>query len=112
MSDRTFSNVFAPFAPGWRARKTTGGQARGNARGLGHGPGRPVVVDPYAAPGPRGVPGAGAARRTDLWAMLRAAWRRHRTRARLADLDARALKDIGISFAEAEAEANKPFWML
>jgi hypothetical protein len=27
-----------------------------------------------------------------------------------ADLDSHLLKDIGVSFAEAEAEANKPFW--
>ena len=41
---------------------------------------------------------------------LRAAWRRQRSRHRLARLDAHALKDIGITFAEAESEANKPFW--
>jgi len=39
-----------------------------------------------------------------------AAWRRLRSRQRIATLDARMLKDIGISYAEAEAEANKPFW--
>jgi uncharacterized protein YjiS (DUF1127 family) len=37
-------------------------------------------------------------------------WRRHRSRQRIARLDAETLKDIGVSFAEAEAEANKPFW--
>lgn len=41
---------------------------------------------------------------------LRAAWRRHRSRHHIAGLDAHMLKDIGVSFAEAEAEANKPFW--
>ena len=41
---------------------------------------------------------------------LRAAWRRHRSRRCLAGLDAHLLKDIGVGFAEAEAEANKPFW--
>ncbi len=41
---------------------------------------------------------------------IRAAWRRYRTRQRIANLDNHLLKDIGVSFAEAEAEANKPFW--
>jgi uncharacterized protein YjiS (DUF1127 family) len=45
-----------------------------------------------------------------LWAILRATWIRRRSRQRVARLDQRMLKDIGISFAEAEAEANKPFW--
>lgn len=40
-----------------------------------------------------------------------AAWQaRARQRAELARLDARELKDIGISRAQAEAEAAKPFW--
>jgi uncharacterized protein YjiS (DUF1127 family) len=41
---------------------------------------------------------------------LDAMWRRHRSRQRIARLDASLLKDIGVSYAEAEAEANKPFW--
>ena len=41
---------------------------------------------------------------------IRAAWRRYRSRQRIAHLDGHLLKDIGVSFAEAEAEANKPFW--
>ena len=41
---------------------------------------------------------------------LLAAWRRLRSRQRIAELDSHLLKDIGVSFAEAEAEANKPFW--
>jgi uncharacterized protein YjiS (DUF1127 family) len=36
--------------------------------------------------------------------------RRARQRAELTRLDARELKDIGISRAQAEAEAAKPFW--
>ena len=44
------------------------------------------------------------------WAIIRSAWRRHRSRQRIADLDGHMLKDIGVSSAEAEAEANKPFW--
>ena len=41
---------------------------------------------------------------------VRAVWRRYVTRRRIAHLNPYLLKDIGISFADAEAEANKPFW--
>jgi len=58
-----------------------------------------------------GVPHAGVPGRASLWAMVRAAWRRQWTRRCLARLDAHALKDIGVSYAEAEAEVNKPFWV-
>ncbi len=44
------------------------------------------------------------------WSAMRAAWRRYRTRQRISELDGHMLKDIGVSFADAEAEANKPFW--
>jgi uncharacterized protein YjiS (DUF1127 family) len=44
------------------------------------------------------------------WDGVRAAWRRYRSRQGIAQLDGHILKDIGVSFAEAEAEANKPFW--
>lgn len=43
-------------------------------------------------------------------AALREAWRRHRSRTHLATLSDRMLKDIGVTRAEAEFEANKPFW--
>ena len=43
-------------------------------------------------------------------AMIHSAWRRYRSRHGIAELDRHLLKDIGITFAEAEAEANKPFW--
>ncbi len=46
------------------------------------------------------------------WDGMRAAWRRYRSRQSIAHLDGHMLKDIGVSFAEAEAEANKPFWRL
>jgi uncharacterized protein YjiS (DUF1127 family) len=36
--------------------------------------------------------------------------RRHKTRIQLADLDDRALQDIGISRYDARIEADKPFW--
>jgi uncharacterized protein YjiS (DUF1127 family) len=44
------------------------------------------------------------------WEGVRAAWRRYRSRQNIAHLDSHMLKDIGVSFTEAEAEANKPFW--
>lgn len=47
---------------------------------------------------------------TFSWSGLRLAWRRYRSRQRIAELDGYLLKDIGVTFAEAEAEANKPFW--
>ena len=56
-------------------------------------------------PSPRRRPKAPGWRRS-----LAVAWRRQRSRRRIAHLDAHALKDIGVSYAEAEAEANRPFW--
>jgi uncharacterized protein YjiS (DUF1127 family) len=49
---------------------------------------------------------------TVLAGAVRTAWRRRRTRHAIAGLDRYLLKDIGVSYAEAEAEANKPFWVL
>ncbi len=48
--------------------------------------------------------------RRSIWCNVQQAWRRHRSRVALAQLDARLLRDIGVTFAEAENEANKPFW--
>jgi uncharacterized protein YjiS (DUF1127 family) len=104
MSDRTFT-IHAPLSPWTRrlARSTSG--VAGSA-----------AVEPrwarFDLPDAGCAPSTGGPRRPGLWASLRAAWRRHQTRRCLADLDAAALKDIGISYAEAEAEANKPFWVL
>jgi uncharacterized protein YjiS (DUF1127 family) len=57
---------------------------------------------------------AGKTRSRGRWRALRllglTAWRRRATRRRIAALDTHALKDIGVSYAEAETEANKPFW--
>jgi uncharacterized protein YjiS (DUF1127 family) len=39
-----------------------------------------------------------------------AAWRRRRSRNLLSQLDDYMLKDIGITPAEAQFEAHKPFW--
>jgi len=44
------------------------------------------------------------------WNDVCMAWRRYRTRQRIADLDSHLLKDIGVTPVEAEMEANKPFW--
>jgi uncharacterized protein YjiS (DUF1127 family) len=49
-------------------------------------------------------------RRMRLWRLVEA-WRRHRTRQLLAGFDGHMLKDIGVTFAEAEHEVNKPFWV-
>ena len=55
--------------------------------------------------------GPGAAPRAGLWVVLHEAWRRHRTRQCLLEQDGYLLKDIGVGYAEAEAEGNKPFWV-
>jgi uncharacterized protein YjiS (DUF1127 family) len=44
------------------------------------------------------------------WQAVRVAVRRQRSRHAISQLDARTLKDIGITLAEAETEANKPLW--
>jgi uncharacterized protein YjiS (DUF1127 family) len=38
------------------------------------------------------------------------AWRRQRTRHAIQSLSPHMLRDIGITYADAENEANKPFW--
>ena len=48
--------------------------------------------------------------RMPFWATIHSALRRYRSRQRITELDHHLLKDIGVSFAEAETEANKPFW--
>lgn len=48
---------------------------------------------------------------TSATTVVLAAWRRQRSRKAIAGLDAFLLKDIGVSYAEAEAEANKPCWL-
>jgi len=58
------------------------------------------------------VPEVLAADHPSLWDQVRAAWRRHHSRQRIADLDPYLLKDIGVSRSEAEHEANKPFWQI
>ena len=44
-------------------------------------------------------------------AWLREWRRRRRSRTLLANLDSHMLKDIGITYAEAEYEVNKLFWL-
>ncbi|MBN9562523.1 MAG: DUF1127 domain-containing protein [Alphaproteobacteria bacterium] len=48
--------------------------------------------------------------RAPLRVVVAEAWRRWRTRQMLGELDARMLKDIGASPADAREEAGKPFW--
>ncbi len=62
---------------------------------------QPMRVQPWALPPASSVLS---------WTAIRTAWRRYRSRQRITELDDHMLKDIGVSYAEAEAEANKPFW--
>jgi uncharacterized protein YjiS (DUF1127 family) len=48
--------------------------------------------------------------RASVWGKIQEAWRRHRSRQALAQLDGHLLRDIGVTFSEAENEINKPFW--
>lgn len=64
---------------------------------------------------PQGFPATPALRpklpwRARVGGWMRAAYRRHRSRQLLAQLDGHLLKDIGVSYTEAETEANKHFW--
>lgn len=60
-----------------------------------------------------GRPGRAAARHGQrVVGLLRRAWRRHRSRNCLARMDSHMLKDIGLTYAKAEAELNKPFWIV
>lgn len=93
MSDRTLMG-FVPSPP-----------TRSGGQNAGLRPGWSGRRRSGPAPGP--VPSWHASVR----AMLRAAWRRHQTRRYLSSLDPYLLKDIGITYADAEAELNKPFWM-
>jgi uncharacterized protein YjiS (DUF1127 family) len=104
MSDRTFTVDVSPLIRPLRPDAAV------------HRLARPAVAEQPAPrsglPGLRGASCPGVTPRAGLWATLRAAWRRQRTRSCLAELDAYMLKDIGVSYAEAEAEANKPFWVV
>jgi len=97
MSDRTLSG-FTPSLPAV--------EPPGSGRANGAGP-RWWRGSGFSG-APRRLP---AAWYTGARAMLREAWRRHRTRRSLAGMSGHLLKDIGISYAEAEAEVNKPFWI-
>jgi uncharacterized protein YjiS (DUF1127 family) len=103
MSDHTFDTTASSLARPWRLGKEGWRLARTT-----------LTAQPVPRPGMPALRGAsrqGNPPPAGLWATLYAAWRRHRTRSCLADLDAHLLKDIGVSYAEAEAEANKPFWV-
>jgi uncharacterized protein YjiS (DUF1127 family) len=53
----------------------------------------------------------GSSKPAQLLALIAETWRRRRSRTWLTELDDRMLKDIGITRADVEWEANKPFWM-
>lgn len=53
---------------------------------------------------------ARAPARPGLRALLREWVRRWRQRRRLEDLDDRMLRDVGVTRADAEREARRPFW--
>ncbi len=66
-----------------------------------------------AVPAGLGLAAAGWHLRAAILALaggLREATRRQRTRRALAELDHHLLRDIGVTFTEAQAEAAKPFW--
>lgn len=113
MSDRVLRTLGTP-TPDWRRAVATAlsvlarqpdssesAQRQLDHDGMDH-PARPEVSG--RSPGHPGGRSGG----TETF--LRTLWRRYRSRQRIALLDAQALRDIGVSFAEAEAEANKPFW--
>ena len=51
-------------------------------------------------------------RRSSWLALLREWRRRHQSRVSLCRLNSHMLKDVGLTYAEAEHEANKPFWRI
>ena len=109
MSDRMLFGFAASSRVGFTPPAPVGAR-----RGVG--PTGEAGTDPrqvrFGRPGSGGTPGGSAEGwRVAIWGMLRTAWRRHRTRHCLLGLEPYLLKDIGISSAEAEAEANKPFWV-
>ncbi|MEX6500825.1 DUF1127 domain-containing protein [Pseudomonas zhanjiangensis] len=57
----------------------------------------------------RAAPAASGAVGGRRWTLF---WRRWRTRRALLELSAEQLADIGLSRAEARAEALRPFWRL
>ena len=76
----------------------------------------PESVSPGIAPRHADVaPEPGRGRRAptrNLWLEWLREWRRRgRSRTSLSELNDRMLKDIGVTYAEAEHEANKPFWL-
>lgn len=72
------------------------------------------VIAPPSSPaiGPAAVaPRRGRGQKTRSFRVqVREFWRRYRTRVAISGLDAHLLRDIGVTYAEAEQEANKPFW--
>ena len=48
--------------------------------------------------------------RSSWLALVRTWYQRRRSRILLSQFDDRLLKDVGLTYYEAEHEANKPFW--
>lgn len=75
------------------------------------------VIAPPSSPaiGPATVAprrGRGQQKMHSFIAQAKEFWRRYRSRVAISGLDAHLLRDIGVTYAEAEQEANKPFWRL
>jgi uncharacterized protein YjiS (DUF1127 family) len=65
----------------------------------------------FGAPAARGAQSSIAERILSAPFAVLATWgERLKQRTDLAEMDDRMLKDIGVSFADARAEADKPFW--
>jgi uncharacterized protein YjiS (DUF1127 family) len=60
--------------------------------------------------GGAGGPGMAPGLAATFGTALRMALRRWQSRRRISELDMHALRDIGVTFADAEREANKAFW--
>ena len=76
-------------------------------------PPKPVntSLTPVWAPTAPGPSSEGREPTRDSWLPLLHTWyQRRRSRILLSQLDDRLLKDVGLTYCEAEHEANKPFW--
>ena len=119
MSDRLLGHaVESPLTALWRvaAARLSGDTIRRDMGWLEKRQLSADALDQGASPGIPRRGGGGTPRgpkqgsHTAGW--VQTAWRRYRSRQRIARLDGHALRDIGVTYAEAEAEANKPFWRI
>lgn len=136
MFDRSFpydaSMVPAPRRAGWRAMAETVVRAVGviltrrnlteleprlladigltRAEALAEAARKPWDLQPPGDLQPRRRQPAGGQRSPTTLHRVRRVLRRWQSRRQIASLDTRVLKDIGVTYTEAEVEANKPFW--